>query len=112
MEMPKAPNTTTTDWRYTTWTTFRDNHVKTLGGSARVVWCTDPSIDVAYVVPTDDDNGNDNALLISLAPEIMKVLLLASTCLNDSDNAATVRGYVKSLKRTLRVDVNVSGGIK
>jgi hypothetical protein len=109
MGMPEAPNLRTTDWRYTSWETRRDNHVGTFGGSARIVWCTNPRTDVAYVVPTDDDNGNANALLISLAPDIMKCLMFASTCLNDSESAESVKKFVDNLKGILGVDVKASG---
>ena len=93
-----------TDWRHRRWRTFRDNHVSTFGGSARVVWCDEISTDVAYVVPTDDDNGNSNALLISLAPEIARCLMLASTCLDDSRRADEVRQFVKRIKKCLDID--------
>jgi hypothetical protein len=92
-----------TDWRHRRWRTFRDNHVSTFGGSARVVWCDEISTDVAYVVPTDDDNGNSNALFISLAPDILRCLLLASSCLDDSENAGKVMDFV--LKLTERLDL-------
>jgi hypothetical protein len=96
-----------TDWRHRRWTTRRNNHVSTFGGSARVVWCDEISTDVAYVVPTDDDNGNSNALFISLAPDIFKCLLVASGCLDDSETAGQVRDFVSKLKEHL--DANAQG---
>jgi hypothetical protein len=92
-----------TDWRHRRWRTCRDNHVSTFGGSARVVWCDEISTDVAYVVSTDDDNGNSNALLISLAPDIARFLLLASTCLDDSTRADEVRQFVSRITKCLDV---------
>jgi hypothetical protein len=63
-----------------TWQTLRDNYVEKwmvkagLKGKPsetyRVVW-EERSGDVAYVVPSDDDNGNRNAALIAAAPSLL-----------------------------------------
>lgn len=99
----------TTDWRKTQWKTHRDNYVAVRGGSARIVWGVHPATDVAYVLPTDGDNGNTNAMLISLAPDIMRCLLLASTCLRDCEQADAVRAFVNQLKSELNIDIAREG---
>jgi hypothetical protein len=63
-----------------TWQTLRDNYVERwmvrpgLKGKPpetyRVVW-EERSGDVAYVVPSDGDNGNRNAALIAVAPALL-----------------------------------------
>lgn len=93
----------TTDWREVQWETHRDNGVRLKGGSARIVWSSATATDVAYVVPTDGDNGNTNANLIAMAPDIMRCLLLASVLLRDCDEAETVRKFVSKAKKLLCV---------
>ena len=100
----------TTDWRTTQWKTHKDNHVALWNGdSGRIVWSISPSTDVAYVVPTDGDNGNTNAMLIAMAPDIMRCLLLASTCLRDCEDALAVKKFVSQAKELLGVDAMHEG---
>jgi hypothetical protein len=100
----------TTDWRVTQWKTHRDNGVLLRNGdSARIVWSAKPATDVAYVVPTDGDNGNTNAMLIAMAPDIMRCLLLASTCLRDCESSRTVKKFVAQAKELLCVDLMNEG---
>ncbi len=99
----------TTDWRFSQWTTKPNNHATTSAGPARVVWSVHPATDVAYVLPTDGHNGNVNAMLISMAPDIARCLLLASTCLRDCPAGDVVKTYVSGLKRLLDVDAAAAG---
>ena len=79
------------------------------GDSGRIVWSVSPSTDVAYVVPLDGDNGNTNAMLIAMAPDIMRCLLLASTCLRDCEGSRTVKKFVAQAKELLCVDLMNEG---
>lgn len=51
------------------WVTVRDNGILLGGKQCRVVFGS--TLDVAYVLPFDGDNGNANARLISAAPELL-----------------------------------------
>ena len=59
------------------WKTARDNEFRLTSDvygplSLRIVY--GPSLDVAYVPPTDGDNGNKYAAMISAVPEMLEAL--------------------------------------
>ena len=58
------------------WLTVPDNCVKLRSEFGtrldfRIVFA-DPGLDIAYVIPTPDDNGNGHARLISAAPDLLE----------------------------------------
>ena len=55
------------------WKTIENNHMEILGASFRVVWHREGGNDICYVVPTLEDQGNRNARLIAMAPELLEV---------------------------------------
>ena len=79
------------------WVTVRNNYAKLGDRYARVVWSeSDPEtgsgrgMDIAYVLPFDDDNGNANARLIAAAPR------MADACIGMADR---LDEYCEELKR-------------
>jgi len=65
------------------WKTVKDNEItidRPHGGvmSLRIVWDPVSGKDVAYICPTDGDDGNTNAALISVAPQMFQLLRIAS----------------------------------
>lgn len=87
--------------------TVRNNHIS-LGmpsfspASMRLVWNDQLSRDVAYVPPSDDDNGNANACLIAAAPELLHAAKdLCRKLIEYADDGLDVPGEWLALERAV-----------
>ena len=85
------------------WRTYKDNSIIVGGPTGerldlRIVWDEESHVDVAYVCPTDGENGNVNAELISLAPVMFQLgrhalYLIRKHGLKCEDSSTLIRAW-------------------
>ena len=95
-----------------TWMTVADNGVKLsfAGGDAvshRIVF-VERGRDIAYVVPTADDNGNGNARLIAAAPDLLEackamISTMPTKPVGDKVEAATQEMRVQQARQAVQL---------